>query len=92
VALRGVNSGGEPINLSREYIKTGIRVLAEERCTKQLGYRTELDAASAERREVSQQRYTSLDRVIARAADKNGNGGNERFFVFMHEPAKDGSS
>ena len=68
VALRGVGPQGEPVHLNRDYIKSGIRGIAEDLCTRQLGHRTDLDAAEAERREVCQQRFTSLDRIIGRDA------------------------
>ena len=69
IALRGVGAEGRPIRLSRDYIRGGIREVAENLCTRQLGYRTEFDAADAQRREVHQHRYTSLDRTIQRDAD-----------------------
>ena len=52
VALRGVGQDGQEIRLPREYVKNGIRSAAEDLCTRQLGHRTNLDAAEAERREV----------------------------------------
>ena len=55
-----------PLQLERNLIKHGIREVAEDLCTRQLGYRTEMDAAAAERREVSAARFTSLDRAIQR--------------------------
>jgi len=64
VALRGRRGDGSALTLSREYVKHGIRTLAEDLCTRQLGYRTSLDAAEAFRREVHQLRYTSLHRMI----------------------------
>ena len=64
VALRGVRGDRQPLQLERHYIKEGIRAVAEDFCTRQLGYRTELDAAEAERREVQEKRFTSLDRII----------------------------
>jgi hypothetical protein len=67
IALRGRTDGG-PLRLDRDYIKSGIRKNAEELCTAQLGFRTELDAVEAERREVDAPRNTSLDRRIARQA------------------------
>src|SRR5471032_1021779 len=70
MALRGVGPEGRPLHLSRDYIKLGIREIAEDLCTRQLGHRTELDAAVAQRREVHQHRYTSLDRIIKRDAEK----------------------
>ncbi len=67
VALRGVRDDGSVLDLPREYVKAGIRSIAEDLCSRQLGYRTELDAREAQRREVDQCRVTSLDRIINRA-------------------------
>ena len=66
ITIRGVNDRGEPLRLERDYIRFGIRQHAENLCTSQIGYRTQLDADEAQRREVEQQRYTSLDRLIKR--------------------------
>jgi type IV secretory pathway VirD2 relaxase len=68
VGLRGIDAQGRPLHLSRDYIKQGMRNIAEDLCTRQLGYRTELDADEAQRREVREHRFTSLDRVIKRDA------------------------
>jgi len=67
IALRGITADGRPLRLDRDYIKNGLRNVAEELCTAQLGYRTEMDAEEAERREVLEVRFTSLDRRILRA-------------------------
>ena len=67
LVLRGRTKAG-PLELERDYIKHGIRQHAENLCTAQLGFRTELDAFEAERREVDAPRVTSLDRTIARRA------------------------
>jgi hypothetical protein len=69
IALRGIRDNGTSLQINREYIKHGIRAAAEDLCTLQLGYRTEMDAAEAERREIDAHRYTSLDRIITRAND-----------------------
>jgi type IV secretory pathway VirD2 relaxase len=68
VALRG-RADGRVLRLDRAYIKFGIRIAAEDLCTAQIGYRTELDAVEAERREVCEQRFTSLDRIISRECE-----------------------
>jgi type IV secretory pathway VirD2 relaxase len=68
VALRG-RADGRALRLDRAYIKFGVRMAAEDLCTAQIGYRTELDAVEAERREVGEQRFTSLDRMIGRACE-----------------------
>jgi type IV secretory pathway VirD2 relaxase len=67
VALRGRRADGSALMLGRDYVRHGIRAVAEDLCTIQLGYRTSLDAADAYRREVRQFRYTSLDRMINRS-------------------------
>lgn len=86
LALRGVDAKHQPLHLDREYIKAGIRSIAEDLCTQQIGYRTERDAATAERREVSQQRYTSLDRFISRnIAAATEPGVNPRFFTYTRQ-------
>lgn len=73
VVLRGRTENG-PLRLSRDYIKQGIRNHAEELCTAHLGFRTEMDALEAERREVDEPRLTSLDRRISRQAFTGGDG------------------
>jgi hypothetical protein len=49
-------------------VQQGVRKIAEDLCTRQLGYRTNMDAAEADRREVTEKRFTSLDRAISRDA------------------------
>src|SRR6202451_3195382 len=84
MALRGIGAEGRPLHLSRDYIKLGIREIAEDLCTRQLGHRTELDAAVAQRREVQQHRYTSLDRIIKRDAEKAEEADSPFFTVAMN--------
>lgn len=74
IALRGIGPNRQSIHLKPDYIKDGIRQIAEDLCTRQLGHRTELDAAEAERREIHQHRFTSLDRMIARNAEQSPDG------------------
>src|SRR5579884_1672423 len=69
VALRGVGRDQREVRLPREYVKSGIRGAAEDLCTRQLGHRTDLDAAEAERREIREKRFTSLDHMILRRAE-----------------------
>ena len=89
VALRGVGAEGRPLRLSRDFIREGIRHITEDLCTRQLGYRTESDAADAQRREVHQHRYTSLDRIIQR--DANGAEDDESpLFTVNKDPSRAG--
>ena len=64
VALRGVDASGEEFKLDREYVRNGLRSVAQHFATVQLGYRTEQDATLALRRQVPLQRFTPLDRLI----------------------------
>ncbi|HEY1754318.1 MAG TPA: DUF3363 domain-containing protein [Bryobacteraceae bacterium] len=76
IALRGIRAEGQPLQLDRNYIKHGLRAVAEGLCTLQLGYRTEMDAEEAERREVLDVRFTSLDRRILKASTIDGETGD----------------
>jgi len=53
---------------SRNAWRTGVR------STKELGYRSKAQALEAQRREVNEIRYTSLDRMIARASTGTDTG------------------
>jgi type IV secretory pathway VirD2 relaxase len=83
IALRGVNDRGEGLRLERDYIRVVIRHHAENLCTAQIGYRTELDAQESQRREIDQHRYTSLDRLINREAAGGENGADHRSYFTM---------
>jgi type IV secretory pathway VirD2 relaxase len=74
VVLRGLGADGKALRLSRDYVKRGVREIAEDLCTRHLGFRTALDAAEAERREVAETRFTSIDRVILRNSEAVENG------------------
>jgi type IV secretory pathway VirD2 relaxase len=89
IALRGVGAEGRPLRLSRDFVREGIRHITEDLCTRQLGYRTEFDAADAQRREVHQYRYTSLDRIIQRDADK-AEDAEAPFFTVNKDPSRAG--
>jgi hypothetical protein len=64
IAMRGIDRQGREIRLSREFVQQGLRKIAEDWCTNELGYRTQAQAMEAQRREVGEIRYTSLDRII----------------------------
>jgi type IV secretory pathway VirD2 relaxase len=77
VALRGLDSRGEAFKLDRDYIKNGLRSVAQHFATVQLGYRTEQDATLALRRQVPLLRFTPLDRlVLARTQPAEGGVGD----------------
>ncbi len=74
VALRGLDTRGVEFKLDRDYIKNGLRSVAQHFATVQLGYRTEQDATLALRRQVPLQRFTPLDRLIL-ARTRSSEGG-----------------
>ena len=86
IALRGIDHRGKPLRLPREYVKSGIRYRAEDLITKELGHRTIEDAIEAQRREVDQLRFTSLDRVIQRQ-----NPAQADYFLVRCDPAQSGA-
>lgn len=88
IAVRGSREDGSVLDIPRDYIKVGVRAIAEDLCTRQLGYRTELDAREAERREVNQARVTSLDRLIDRANNRGNDGASKDRFKFQIETGK----
>ncbi len=68
VVIRGVDRDGQELRLDRGYISNGIRVRAQELATQELGPRLELDVRRAQAKEVTQERFTSLDRELERRA------------------------
>ena len=82
VTIRGISADGQALRFSKDFIKQGVRTIAEDLCTRQLGYRTTLDAVEAERREITEQRFTSLDRTILR----EGAGAEELHFTVKINP------
>jgi hypothetical protein len=72
IALRGVDALGKEFRIDPEYVSNGMRAIAEDLCTRQLGYRTQLDAQEAMRREIGQNRFTGLDRLIRRGLQPGG--------------------
>jgi hypothetical protein len=66
LVIRGVKDNGETLSLSQDYVQHGIRSIASDLSTRQLGYRTELDGAEADRRKVAGKRFTSIDKRLQR--------------------------
>jgi type IV secretory pathway VirD2 relaxase len=64
VVVRGRREDGSTLFIPRRYVQEGFRRRAEESATGQLGYRQESDLLDVQRREISQMRYTGLDRKL----------------------------
>ena len=81
VVLRGKDDTGKDLIISRDYISQGMRDRASELATEWLGPRTELEIHQSLRREVDQERWTSLDRTLQRETQ----GG----LIHVNQPADD---
>jgi len=92
VVIRGVRDSGEVLRLSREYVQQGIRGIAADLCTRQLGYRTAIDGVEAERREVTEKRLTSIDKRLLRNGQDSGPELGSRHFAVSRNPTQPGLS
>ena len=92
VVIRGVRDNGETLRLSREFVQQGIRSIASDLCTRQLGYHTELDGAEAERREVTEKRLTSIDRRLLKDAQDSIPDAESQYFAVSRSPTQTGLS
>jgi type IV secretory pathway VirD2 relaxase len=68
VIVRGVCREGRQLRMDRAYIARGLRWSAQELATERLGPRLEVEIRRTREREVTQERFTSLDRDIEHAA------------------------
>jgi type IV secretory pathway VirD2 relaxase len=72
IIMRGVADDGRDLVISRDYIKEGMRARAQDLVTQELGLRSDLDIRHALERQVEAERWTQLDRQLARDADRHG--------------------
>jgi type IV secretory pathway VirD2 relaxase len=68
VVIRGADRDGREVRLARAYISNGLRMRAQELATEELGPRQEIDIRRSRAKEVTQARFTSLDRELERRA------------------------
>jgi type IV secretory pathway VirD2 relaxase len=68
IVVRGIDRDGRELRIDRGYISAGMRWRAQELATDELGQRPERDVRRAQEREVTQQRFTTLDRELERRA------------------------
>jgi type IV secretory pathway VirD2 relaxase len=71
IVIRGVDRDGRQVRLDRAYVSYGLRARAQELATQELGRRHALDVQRARSKEVTQDRFTSLDRELERRAKNN---------------------
>ena len=66
IVVRGVDRDGQELRFDRSYIASGMRWRAQEIATQELGPRHEFEIRRAHAREITQERFTSLDRELER--------------------------
>lgn len=79
IVLRGKDDAGKDLIISRDYIAEGMRMRASELATEWLGPRTEREIQQTRQREVDQERWTGLDRILQREITDDGRVHIERF-------------
>jgi len=70
--MRGVRDDGENLVISRDYIKEGMRDRARDLITQELGPRTDQEIRRTIERQVESERWTNLDRQLARDVFRTG--------------------
>jgi len=68
ILVRGRGDDGKDLVISRDYISTGFRARAGDLVTRELGPRSELETRQGLEAETTAERWTRLDRVLAREA------------------------
>jgi type IV secretory pathway VirD2 relaxase len=66
--VRGRADDGKDLLMSRDYISTGFRARAGDLVTRELGPRSELETRQSLEAETAAERWTRIDRVLAREA------------------------
>lgn len=70
--VRGVRDDGENLVISRDYLKEGMRDRARDLITQELGPRTDLEIRRTLERQIDSERWTNLDRQLARDSTRTG--------------------
>ena len=69
ILLRGVDQNGDNLVIARDYIGRGLRERAAELVELDLGPRSDREILVSRRAEITQDRFTSIDRSLLRMAD-----------------------
>lgn len=72
VIVRGIGDDSKDLVISRDYIREGMRGRARELITRELGPRTEIDIRRSLERQVDAERWTEIDRDLARSVQRDG--------------------
>ncbi|MEL6758728.1 MAG: conjugal transfer protein TraI, partial [Pseudomonadota bacterium] len=68
IVIRGKDGLGQDLVIARDYLTKGLRARAEEMLTQELGPRRDIEIIQSRHQEMSQDRFTGLDREIAKQA------------------------
>jgi type IV secretory pathway VirD2 relaxase len=72
VIVRGVDERGKDLVIARDYLTHGLRERATALVNLDLGPRTDLEIARSQQAEITQERFTGIDRRLIRSADALG--------------------
>jgi type IV secretory pathway VirD2 relaxase len=72
ILVRGRDDQGKDLIIAREYITKGLRQRTVDLVNLDLGPRTEREIMRSNLREISQERFTGIDRRLLRAIDSEG--------------------
>lgn len=72
IIVRGVGEDGQNLVISRDYIREGMRAVAREIVTRELGLRTDLEIRASLERQVEAERWTEIDRDLSRTLQREG--------------------
>ena len=72
VIVRGRADDGQDLVISRDYIKEGMRARAQDLITQELGLRTDHEIRRTLERQIDTERWTQLDRQLARDGYRTG--------------------
>jgi type IV secretory pathway VirD2 relaxase len=72
ILVRGKDDQGKDLIIAREYITKGLRQRAVDLVNLDLGPRTDREIMRSNLREISQERFTGIDRRLVRAIDAEG--------------------
>jgi len=85
--------GGHNLEIAPEMVRSGIREMAQDEATRDLGYRTDREIRQGLEREIPQRRFTELDRKIGkkveRTSDGHAGGGRNLISEPPVDPVKD---
>ncbi len=70
--VRGARENGRPLEINREYLRSGMRIRSQEIATRELGPRLEPEMLRSRERAIGREQWTEIDRALQRKADGNG--------------------